>query len=347
MSTVELQVNGKTFGGWISARVERSIEQAAGQFQLELTERFPGQKDRWAVECGAECTLLLDGTKVITGAIDRSERSGSSSDLRLTVSGRDRTADMIDSAAGRADGTPGEIRNVRIDKLAEILLKGFGIGVTVATGLNLGAAFSSWSVEPGESIHESLERAARQRGVLLTSDGRGNLVITRAGSAAHPTALVEGENVLSWSVTRDDSQRFHRYIALGQSSDIGAGSYSASAIDSAIRKTRRCVIVAEDLANGVSLRQRIQWERNVRRARGRQVSITVAEFGSGGRLWNPNERAQVRIPSADFTAELLIVGVAQSLDQNGSTSQLTLAPPDAYDLLPQPDPKSDAGGLAL
>lgn len=347
MSTVELVIDGEIFAGWKSARIERSIEQISGAFVLELTERFPGQQIKWKIECGAQCSLHLDGIKVITGAVDRSERSGSATQLQLSVNGRDRTADLVDCSACRADGSTGEINGVRLDALAKILVKGYNVGVTVAAGLDLGAPFATWSIEPGETIHDSLERAARQRAVLLTSDGLGNLVITRAGKTRNPVALVEGENLLTWNVVRDDSQRHYNYLALGQSSETDSGRYSERAKDAAIRTNRRLIIVAEDLATGITLRERIQWERNIRRARGRQISVTVAGFGGQNKLWNPNELVSIRIPSADIDANLLIVSVVQSIDEKGATSTLTLAPADAYDLLAEPDPKGAAGGLTL
>lgn len=349
MSTgaVELYVGGELFAGWKSARIERSVEQISGAFALDLTEKFPGQQHRWQIECGVECTLYLDGVTAITGAVDRSERSGSATDLRLSVSGRDRTADLVDCSAVRADGTPGEIRGAKLDGLAKVLLKGFNVDVVVASGLQLGASFPTWSIEPGESVYECLERAARQRAVLLTSDGLGNLVITRAGTQRNPNALVEGENLLTWNAVRDDSQRYHRYMLLGQSAEIDSNRGSARAVDDAVRTSRRLLLVAEDLATGVTLRDRAQWERNVRRARGRTVTVTVEGFSAGERLWTPNERVAVRIPSADIDAELLIVSVTNSLDEKGAITELTLAPADAYDLLPELDPKGVSGGLTL
>lgn len=335
MSTAVLRVDGTAYEGWLSLRCERSIERAAGAFEIELTERSPGRSASWVIEPGAECAFELDGHTAVTGSVDRSQRGISKDAYRVSVSGRDATADLIDCSACRADGSVGEINGLKLDALARTLAKGFKVGVKVDAGLDLGAAFSTWSIEPGESIFECIERAARQRAVLLMCDGRNNLVITRGGTDRHPIALVEGDNVLEASVTRDDSQRHHTYIALGQSSLDGGTSANAKSTDKAVRAPRRLIVVAEDLATGVTLKDRIIWERTIRRARGRTVEVTVEGFSAGGVLWSPNQRVTVKLPTLGIDAELLISSVSNSLGKDGAKSALSLIPPDALSLLPE------------
>ena len=39
----ELKIDGVYYGGWKTVRVTRAIEQMAGTFELEVTERWPHQ----------------------------------------------------------------------------------------------------------------------------------------------------------------------------------------------------------------------------------------------------------------------------------------------------------------
>lgn len=347
--TAALIVDGNVFEGWTALRAERSIERISGAFNLEFTERWPGQPDRWAIEPGAECSLFLDGVPAITGAVDRSERSLSATSWRVAVGGRDKTADLVDCSACRPDGTVGELNNLTVLALARVLAKSFGISVSVSPGTDIGAPFGTWSVEPGETAFESLERAARQRALLLMGDGLGGLVITRGGTARHTVSLREGENILEASVVRDDSQRFRQYTVLGGTgADLGGTTDQASAIDRAVREQRRLTLIAEDLAGGVTLKNRVAWERDIRRARGRTVDIVVAGFSAGGELWTPNRRVDVYLPTLGVEAELLISSVVQTLDgSSGSRTALSLVPPDALSLLPEPETDSASweGGL--
>lgn len=65
----ELKIDGAFYGGWKRVRVTRSIEQMAGTFELEVTERWPGMRDASPIKPGQACQLLLDGEVVVTGCL--------------------------------------------------------------------------------------------------------------------------------------------------------------------------------------------------------------------------------------------------------------------------------------
>lgn len=344
MADVVLKVDGKDYGGWKSFQVERSIERGAGSFQLSVSERFPGQPKVWAIKPDAECVLLLDGQTAITGYVDAVDRSLSASDRGVMVRGRDRTADLVDCSAEKPGGGTGELINQSLKAICTMLAKPYGVGVVIAPGLE-DKPFAKWTIEPGETIWTTIERAARQRGILLMSNGLGNLVLGRAGTASMGAALVEGENILSATLTLDNSQRYRTYLGLGQGTSNAWGDASAAAhisstvTDKGIKRDRKHILSIEDLADGVTAEQRVTFERNVRRGRGRSLSVTVQGFTTAaGRLWQPNFMVPVSIPTLGIDDRLLIVGVTNKQDESGSLTEITLAPRSAYELLPE---KSD------
>lgn len=343
MSSARLFINGDYYAGWKAVQVQRSIEQGAGAFTLSVSERFPGRSQNWPIKQGDACELFLDDHSAIVGFVDSVERSFDATSRRVSISGRDRTADLVDcSAANKGDAT-GTLNGQSLMQIAQLMCEPFGIPVRASAESVAAAAqpFKSFAIEPGETRWECVERAARQRALLLMADGLGGLLITRASTLLYPVALVEGENILSATLRRDHSARFRRYIALGQGKsnewdDTGAAHLKSSKVDTGIRSPRTLIFQAEDLADGISLDDRCTWERNVRRGRANSITIRVQGFGTArGGLWPPNVLVRCKLPSFDIEQTLLLVDVSHSIDESGSFSELTISPRTAYDLLPE------------
>ena len=173
MHDVRLTVNGQHYGGWTSINITRGIEQIAGTFQLKVTEKWPGNPAARPVRPGQSCTVSIDGATVITGYIDDVKPEYDSKNRTVAFTGRDKTGDLVDCSAIYKSGA---WEKKSIKTIATDLIKPFGIGLIV--NADIGAPFEKASIEEGETVFEILDRLARQRGILLTSDGLGNLVRT-------------------------------------------------------------------------------------------------------------------------------------------------------------------------
>ena len=57
---VRLEVNGRLYGGWTKIKINRGLDQLAGDFELEVTERWPGQEEIRFVAEGAPCRVLIN-----------------------------------------------------------------------------------------------------------------------------------------------------------------------------------------------------------------------------------------------------------------------------------------------
>lgn len=335
----ELKIDGVFYGGWKSLRVTRSIEQIAGTFDLEITERWPGNPIASPIKPGKRCQLLLDGEPVITGWVDLVAPDYDSNRHTIRVSGRDKTGDLVDCSAMHKSG---QWANVTLLQLARDLLAPYDISVSVAAGVNAGSAFSSFNIQEGETVFECLDRAARMKALLLTSDALGNLVITRAGTLRSDYALVEGQNIKAARAEFSQKERFSRYQIKGQGRLGADGEQEHAAVtgvitDPAITRHRPLIVLAESHSNNTTLRDRAEWERNVRRGRGARGSITVQGWADlGGALWQPNTLIPVTSPLLWLkdAEPLLIVGCSYSLDEQGGTlTELAIARPESFQLL--------------
>ncbi len=336
-----LATNGQKYGGWKSIRVHLGIEECSSSFDIGVTEIWPEQKTPREIKDGDQCSVSLAGETLITGYVDAVSVSYDTNNHTVQVRGRDKTADIIDCAAIHKSG---EWVNAKLEQIAKDLCKPFGITVKVDT--DTGAVFKKWAIEPGETVHETLERAARHRGVLLITDGKGTLIIARPSKKSLGITLERGVNILSASGETSSEQRFSEYIVKGQAAgdDETNGeavtSQKASAKDKGVKRYRPMIIVSEDQGNIATFKKRADFEANVRAARGRTASITVQGFKHSKGLWRPNQLITVRDPWLRLDRELLISEVDFTLDESGSRTDLKLALPDAYTLLPVPEQKA-------
>ncbi|MFC4168447.1 phage baseplate assembly protein [Teichococcus aestuarii] len=69
-----LLVEGRRLSGWQEIRVSRGIKRCPSDFDITLTERFPGELDGVTACPGSACQVLLGQDVVVTGFIGRAEQ---------------------------------------------------------------------------------------------------------------------------------------------------------------------------------------------------------------------------------------------------------------------------------
>ncbi|MEX2450905.1 MAG: hypothetical protein WD407_08635, partial [Rhodospirillales bacterium] len=329
---VSLTVGGQIHEGWTAVTVVRSMEEPAGTFDLDLTDYWgETAPNRRSISPGERCTLAVGGDTVITGYVDSVKPAYDAEKHTVKVTGRDAAADILDCQNTIA---PGAWKNLNLAQLASVLCAPFGIKVTRDT--DVGRRFANFKAQEGETVYEALERAARQRAVLVMSDGLGGIVLTRAKSAGAVAAFkgVPNGNILAAGGHFDHSQRFSRYVAKGQDGGDDWKSPEAiahgkgEAVDGAVTRHRPRVIVAEDLGDDVTLQDRAEWERNVHAGRARRAQITVQGWRTGGEtgaLLKPNTIVRLDDNWLNVHADMLVVSVNLTESDAGRICVLELA----------------------
>ncbi len=343
---VRLSVDGVLYGGWEVIRIQRSIEQIAGKFDLSVTERWSGQDTPRPILPGAECRVLVDGAPVITGYIDDVEVSYDANTHTVAVSGRDRTGDLVDCSAP-VKGNQSFTRPL-LD-LAQRLCKPFDI--EVSTDTDAGGPFRQFSWNPGDSVFSVIENAARIRAVLMVSDGLGALLITRASKERIDATIKLGVNALSCAGQFSHKDRYSEYTVLGQQAAADDGLSPTDAAqpkgvskDEHITRYRPLIVLAEKDVDFSKAKTRAEWERNVRFGRSQRLNYTVRGWHyKPGELWPINRLVAVQDDFLGLDTDRLIAGVTLMLDTNGLRTELSLTPREAFDLIPLPE-ADDAWG---
>lgn len=339
---LRLKVDGTLYGGWQDIRIRRSIEQIAGTFELSVTERWSGQSTPRPIRPGAECQVLIDGKPVITGYVDDVNISYDANSHTVSVSGRDKTGDLVDCTAINF-----HFPNQTILTIAERLCQQFCIAVSAQT--DVGGKFSTYVQNPGDSVFSALDGAAKIRGVLLLSDGNGGLVIARAGTTRLSALLATGANIIACSASFSHKDRFSEYTVTShqeaQDEVQGGDPYPKTAFhiaaksqDPIVQRYRPLTIIADKLIDRKQTQERADYERNVRYGKSQPIQYSVQGWRyDDENIWPINRLVPVKDDLLGVDADLLITGVDLLLNDSGTRTELTLMPREGFDLLPLPE----------
>lgn len=344
--TITLKVNGTAFEGWKAARVSRGVDRAAGDFDLVISDRFPFFEAGENIKAGDACTVEVDGITIITGWVDEVAPTYDADTHEIRITGRSKTADLIDCSAMNK---PGQWQGLNLLDIAKAIAKPFKIDVKVS-GKDQPGKVANFALQQGETAFNAIERLCRLQGFLVSDDEDGNLVITRAGSDSSAGTLQcvplgIGNNIKQGSASFNVKDRFSEYLIKGQqagSDDIdaeNAATVSYSLKDTNIKRYRPMLVVAEGETNTETARKRAAWERSTRAGKSVQISYTVAgwQCNDGGDIWRTNTMVTVKDTLIGIDGEFLIAECTYQISGSGTETELRLTLPEAY----TPEPADD------
>lgn len=335
---VSLLVGGMLYEGWKKVEVSRSVKEMAGQFTLDVSERWTGGQGfgpaslmGWRIRPGDPCTVLYSGFPVLTGYVDTYCPRYTATTHDVRIQGRSKTQDLVDSSAD-PDVENGEMRDVGLDQMARKLASKHGVGVKVQAQLK--GKFDVARVQPGETKHEMLERYARPGAVLLTDDEMGNLRLLHVMGAGGG-ALIEGVNILEASATLRADNRYSDYEVKGQDhgSDQRSGrevsEITARAKDSAVKRYRPLVVRNETKTSKDNAKDRCDWESTSRAGESTRVDVTVVDWVFGGKLWMPGRTVMLISPMLAINRLMAVESLSMTQGEDGTKTKLSLVPPEA------------------
>ncbi|EEC0851214.1 phage tail protein [Salmonella enterica subsp. enterica] len=349
---VELFISGKIFSGWVSVSVRRSLEHLAGSFELELM--MPGQSLPDSITPGLPLKLQINGMTVITGYLDTVKHKITATSYKISITGRDKTGDLVDCSAVFKGS---QWHNRTLEQIAGDLCKPFGIRVIwQVSDATAAKPFATFTLQLSETVSDALTRAARHRGVLVTSNADGDLVFTQAGNQQTDT-LELGKNLLDADFTDDWRNRYSEYLVKGHGGGGGhRGEAKAAALlaapkgqtaDKAVTRYRPKVILADHKITADGARQRAIREERRAIARSERFVATAKDwFRENGALWDVNMLTRVVAPRVNVDMrDLLICQVEFTLNaKEGEVTRLTLAPRDGFIVPAEPDSNGNGEG---
>lgn len=349
---VRLRVNGMDYGGWTRVSIGAGIERQARDFDLGVSWQWPGQDQPLPVKQGDKVQLWIGQDLVLTGWVFATPISYNPDQITRAVVGRSLTADLVDTSAVTE---PGQWRQQSVQQVVQALVQ--HLGLQVVSQVAETAALTDHTIEPGETVFESIDRLLTLSRLLSTDDAQGRVVIAEPGSAGRAHDAIEyGKNVLEASAGLDFAQVMSEYRVVGQKSGTDeswaqdTNEVAASVTDPRATRHRPLLIHQQGQLTPQLAAERVNWERGSRM--GKALAATYKLQGwrqSNGVLWVPNLIVRVKDPCIGFDRDMLITEVQYSLDEGGAVCTVQVAPPEAVLLEPQ-DPykarKLKKGGKA-
>lgn len=350
-SRIVITVNGYDYVGWLESNIEQSIENISSRFSVPVT-LIPGKRPD--INRQDLIKIAINEKLVSTGYVLGAEPFYRHDDCGLRITGRSKTGDLVVCSAIHKGG---QWQSAKLDQIARDLCKPFGIEVVVAT--DVGAALTDFTIEHGETVLATLSRAARMRGILITADPEGKLLLTRAGKEKSHGAIVRGQNVISMESVGTDAERFSTYIGYGQhkaikkslavlsttdtTADIDFGKdfeksiqQKATATDTEMKRYLPLIINPEGSSDAPDIRRLVEHTMRVRRGQSYGLRYRLEGWTYEGKPWKINTLVPIYDDIVDLNGEeWLIAEISLKADvKDGDVADILVRPKDAYDTTP-------------
>ncbi len=355
MNELILNIDGKLYRGWKRVAVSRGIEQGPHQFEVEAAPDLDDSAGIFAIDDGMPVEIYVDDDRIMTGYIDDIDVVYDAKTHSVKVRGRSKLGDLVDCSTAGQQVKAGQT----LASIASTLCADFGIAVvidsTATTPANKAFASTDLTLDAGQPIWDFLEELARVRGVMLTSTATGDLQITRAGTTQAAVALELGKNIMAAKGSRSHRSLFSTITVTGQqpafiTSDTSATSQSGATETGDAVRYRPAVLFSDSPSDTANCQAQAQHKRRVGYGRSSQIIYTVQGWrqSGGGPIWMPNERVSItdarnRLEnSSRLITETRLMFSARA----GRTTELTVMPPEAFDVLAK-EPTSTGRGYIL
>jgi len=361
-----LEVNGVQYDNFQAASCELRLDALANLFSFEA---IAAEGEPLPFKGGESCRVIINGKAVLTGSIEIVDVSYSAGEHNIMVQGRDKTADLLDSSIDVISDLSAPIT---LKAIIEKVIASIGSDVKVVEDVAtepFNAAEDIAAPEPGDNAFNFIEKYARKRQVLLTSDGDDNVVIT-SGSGAFSNGSIQhiigasDNNVIESSFSYDVTGRYNVYkissqqnpVALNVSGVTGLSAVtdqSGGVFDNQIRAGRQLVLNSETSLSDDQAELRARWEANIRKARGLVYSATVMGFGidagdSTSDLWNINTLYQIVDDYVGKSELMLANSITFTTDVDGGEgTALSFVDQNAYSLTLEEPQTNKTAALVL
>lgn len=335
---IRLVVDGEERVDYRSILLRHSMIEASSELSLGFGH-LPWAK---VPRGGHEVELYLRGRRLFAGAADGLRGSNDAAQsVGFSVDCRDHTADADDSSM---DPGATVIRGADLEKVCRVALDQVGIDLDYRGSKEF---LGTWAWERGATVMSELFRATRARGYIVRSDGARAIIVEQPQAISR---YVITTNTGS-SIESSQRNRYHECLVVAESDSARGSEYGSAysttgrAIDPAIRKSRRLVVIGDREMTPEIAQRRAEWEQAVRAAESEKLVLQQPNWEQQGQdLWEVNTLARVDEPTYGmFSEELLLSEVQFSWTDQEEASTLTLVRRGAF--LPEPEvPEESLGG---
>jgi prophage tail gpP-like protein len=327
MASIEVvSINGWTAFTEVNVRV--GINEAAREFTATLAAELGASTVNRLFDVGTEVTITTNGETLLTGYVEDKEPYFDANEAYIEISGRSKSADLIDSAA---DHDTGYFENKDPLEIAHEVSKAYGAKWESDQKLE---KIEQYKLQQGETCFRCVEKMTRQQGFTITGTKEGNAKITKAGNKRQAGSLIEGVNMLVGRGRHHSRNRHSKIIVRGQR-PFGHGDENleieAEEQDSAVKRPRTIIIIQDEDTDEKRAKTRAKNRKDRTAGDALKATITAQGFHDDtGQLWEPGNLVWTESPFLDIAQDMLIETADYRQGGKGSFAVLNLVDPRAY-----------------
>ena len=331
--TAIIVVDGQKFGDWTTVHVSTDFKQAVRVFSVGVVERTGGKlvSKTKQIMPGKKVQVFLAGEKIAEAAVWQRQVSFNATTHGVLIVGRSMTGDLVDSSAPMKTS---QYRNYAFQPIAEKLLQPFGVKLIMQNAPAAASkTFKDVSFIPGESVYAVVERLARMRGMFVTDDADGNLVVGHATKNMQGD-LVEGRNIIEANFLLQDD-RYSNLSVIGQDrGDDGTNGDKARQPAAFVQggsdvRYRPLLIASEQPGDSVDMKHRAEHDANHYLDQKVEIAVKVQGWKApNGKLWKAGEQTLIRSPMMPIAQAMAIQSAEFHQDQSGTHTSLMLVMPN-------------------
>ncbi|MCE2688186.1 MAG: hypothetical protein LW595_06565, partial [Rickettsiales bacterium] len=269
--------------------------------------------------------------KIITGKIENINDKVDKGTYSLSITGRDKTGELIDSYI-----KPKQYKHRNFKNLIEAVLKDNGFNFKIIQDVPLLKLIDKIDDGGQDKIFDFLDTYAKKAQVLLFTDEDGDLVITREGSDLAVNKLTS-DNIIN-STLQSNSSENYRFIdvygSVKNNFTSKRAEQKASIINNLSNTNKRLIVKVENNSSYKTLNLTANWYKNVKQAKGSKYECSVKGHSQNGLLWKPNSIVNLIDKRKSINGTFLIQGVKYRSGADGDITDLSIVNLGSFGLPP-------------
>ncbi len=325
---IKIEINSCDVDDFLDFSLSKSIENFCNSFSINITQKtanFIG------LIKGSSIKIEINQELVFSGYVEGIDITQSLTEHYLTLSGRDKAGEIIDS-----DIIPKQYKQNDFLKLARLILDDNGFNnIKIETNIkNLPKLVgNSFVAEKDMKIFQFLDKLARTIQVIIITNESGDILITREGAdlAVGELNLTKNNiNLLSSNLNIDSSETYRYIRIVGSQKQVESKKrfkQNVEFVDQTANTNKRLIVSLGSNANKHKLEDVANWYMAVKRGKGSKYETEVRGFLTNvdtGLLWKENTLVLLQDKANKMNGCFLIQGVSYKLDDSGSRTTLSL-----------------------
>lgn len=192
--SIDLVVNDNTYeDGFTDIRVNRAFTNLCGVFNFTAVS-VNGELKNYPIKINDKCRVLVNGKSVINGYIEKISINYTHDSHVISIEGRDRTCDVVDSTV---DSTIIYLPPVTLVEIIKKILKVLGLTDIKVIEKYKTPPFTESDIQSaqiGSTLFSFLDQMCKVKQVIITTDGEGNIVLDQASKDTIKTYLLNQVN---------------------------------------------------------------------------------------------------------------------------------------------------------